>query len=852
MKEKRDIQYYKSIIQRFLLEKRHFLFGVGVFIFVLFIIFFLRTSYAALQPLASLPEKLTSKVDGVIGLERSTFIAGVPPNGLPRRFYAVDDNQVEYDIYCLDRWKSQLGDIHYTKDSAPIEDKGMAHLLSLIYPNDDNFLSGKSEDVKRYISQLTIWYYQDKKAGYSDTEDVCSKPEYANQDCKKGGEDAEADTEYWGNSLKSEEKEAIKKSIYWQEMDRVITAALAYREDNNYNMSVNQDEIVFTVTEDGSYMESNYVTVNTTGTGFLGYALTTTSKDVSFYNESGSKIDVGSTVSPDTRFKIKVPIATVKEQGALSANVNVSGFFNSKEAYLYNPEDSEFQRALLGVMKQTPFKKSFDLKIEYPMGSVKISKKDATTGNLLKGATLVVTDEEGNEVDRWVSEEAVHVIDPIKAGNYTLKEEAPPDGYVLNMVPVPFTVTERNTVQVDIKNTPTAGALVSKVDETTGKELPGATLTIKDAAGNVAKDLSGQPATWVSTNQPHLVSLAAGNYTLTEVIAPEGYVLSTQTVSFKVEDGKTTTVKMSNVLKGKAKIKKTDLVTGEEVEGATLVVTDQQGHQIDQWVSTKEPHYIESLADGVYILYETIAPEGYIKSEQSVEFRITAGKTTEVEMQNEAYGRAEINKIDSVTKKPIEGATLVVTDKQGTEIDRWVSTQKPHPIEKLPKGTYVLTEVDAPAGYVQKKQSVEFTIGPKKTTEVEMENEPYGIVEIEKIDAETGERLEGATLVIMDTDKTEYLTFESSKELYITKLPKGEYILKEIKSPDGYVVSDTELKFVVTPGESVQVSMQNVHQIDVPNTTTHIPIYFYIIAIVLFISGITFVGFSLKKVHLKE
>ena len=133
-----------------------------------------------------------------------------------------------------------------------------------------------------------------------------------------------------------------------------------------------------------------------------------------------------------------------------------------------------------------------------------------------------------------------------------------------------------------------------------------------------------------------------------------------------------------------------------------------------------------------------------------------------------------------------------------------------------------------------------------------MENEPYGIVEIEKIDAETGERLEGATLVIMDTDKTEYLTFESSKELYIAKLPKGEYILKEIKSPDGYVVSDTELKFVVTPGESVQVSMQNVHQIDVPNTTTHVPIYFYIIAIVLFISGITFVGFSLKKAHLKE
>ena len=85
------------------------------------------------------------------------------------------------------------------------------------------------------------------------------------------------------------------------------------------------------------------------------------------------------------------------------------------------------------------------------------------------------------------------------------------------------------------------GASISKKDATTGSELPGATLVVKDYDGKVID-------TWVSTDKPHLIeNLKAGIYTLTETIAPNGYILSTETVTFTIkDDGSVTPVVMYN------------------------------------------------------------------------------------------------------------------------------------------------------------------------------------------------------------------------------------------------------------------------------------------------------------------
>lgn len=172
---------------------------------------------------------------------------------------------------------------------------------------------------------------------------------------------------------------------------------------------------------------------------------------------------------------------------------------------------------------------------------------------------------------------------------------------------------------------------ISKIDATTNKELPGAHLVVKDANGKVKKE-------WTSTEEVYVIKgLKPGKYTLTETIAPEGYVLSTETITFEVKsDGTVTKVVMKNYLEDKpvpVSISKRDITTGEELPGAHLELKDETGEFICAWVSTDEPFIIkDGLKPGKYILSETIAPEGYELSTETITFIVKEDGTVDGEI----------------------------------------------------------------------------------------------------------------------------------------------------------------------------------------------------------------------------
>lgn len=148
----------------------------------------------------------------------------------------------------------------------------------------------------------------------------------------------------------------------------------------------------------------------------------------------------------------------------------------------------------------------------------------------------------------------------------------------------------------------------------------------------------------------------------------------------------------------------------EELPGAELTITDKDGKKIDRWVSTDKPHYIEKLPAGDYTLTEVKAPDGYAFAE-SVPFTVLpTGEVQRFEMRDNVI-KVEISKVDITTNKELPGAELIITNKDGKKIDRWVSTDKPHYIEKLPAGEYTLTEITAPDGY-DIAESIRFTVLP--------------------------------------------------------------------------------------------------------------------------------------------
>ena len=189
--------------------------------------------------------------------------------------------------------------------------------------------------------------------------------------------------------------------------------------------------------------------------------------------------------------------------------------------------------------------------------TVKISKRDIY-GNELKGAKMQIIDSEDNVVDEWVSDGTNHVVTELPAGEYTLKEIAAPDGYVIandirftvdvygnvTVENVEATVTSENGNPLIVMVDDTTKVQISKQDITTGEELPGATLQIIDEDGNVVEE-------WVYTDEAHFIEgkLIAGNeYTLRETIAPDGYEIANE-IKFTVnEDGSVTEVVMYDEL----------------------------------------------------------------------------------------------------------------------------------------------------------------------------------------------------------------------------------------------------------------------------------------------------------------
>lgn len=262
----------------------------------------------------------------------------------------------------------------------------------------------------------------------------------------------------------------------------------------------------------------------------------------------------------------------------------------------------------------------------------------------------------------------------------------------------------------------------------------------------------------------------------------------------------------------RVKISKTDITTHEEIPGATLRVLDTDGKIMDEWVSADTPHYMEAvlIAGKTYTLEETLVPNGsgYVPA-TSIQFTVEDdGKVQHVFMQDD-YTKVQISKTDIATGKEISGAKLKIMDADGKIVAEWVTDGAPHYMERIPMGTYTLTETMAPTeqGYVR-AESVTFEVGPTGDIQrVEMKDD-FTKVEISKADMTDGHELPGAKLKITDASGSTIAEWETNGQPHrIERLKPGDYTLTETAAPNGYLLSEEVYFTVQETGEIQKVTM---------------------------------------------
>ena len=538
----------------------------------------------------SAPESFTAK----------TYALNPKVLGLTNNISVKKTTTGEY-VYCYDVNKLLPNNTKYTKKSV-VDDLAIQFII-------DSGLDDKT-DNDFFATQAALWIYLLDNGMMKDTE-----------------------YKYIAK-IKTQINSATYKDYYMsQDIKRILNYAYGVKKAGSFSgtkLSISTRNISFST--QGKYYVSNFINVDTN--------MTNSNWNVKLTAPSGSYVDKSS-----NGFTIYVPVSSVSEGETVRVSAQVSGNAVIRTTYRYSASNSAYQDMLYASRENKLITDSINGSIyrEKPVEPEKeptkiyISKKDVTNSKELPGATLIVRNSKGTEIDRWVSTNEPHYVKNLSVGTYTLEEIYAPDGYVLSNEKITFNVyKDGKTSTVTMYNKPKdlTKVVISKKDVTNSKELPGATLVVKDSNGKVIDE-------WVSTNKVHeLKNLPEGTYTLEETIAPKGYVLNTEKITFKVtRDGKTSTVTMYNkpeeVKENIIVITKKDITNDKELPGATLTIKDAKGNVIDKWVSGNESHIIKGLAAGTYTLEEISAPKGYVLNKEVITFEVKDnGEVTEVVMYN--------------------------------------------------------------------------------------------------------------------------------------------------------------------------------------------------------------------------
>ena len=474
-----------------------------------------------------------------------------------------------------------------------------------------------------------------------------------------------------------------------------------------------------------------------------------------------------------------------------------------------------------------------------PMGSLLIRKVCSVNPSVtLANAEFKVAYSDGsligdsNGVYRSDENGEVRIEGLTPGRSVVITETKAPAGFLIDTQSQTVVIQAGKTVSVTMKNQPKGQLIVQKRDSATNKPLPGAQFRITTAAG-CEVGLDGVIGTSTLTQngifttdsqgEIRISNLAPGAYVISEIKAPDGYVMDSPSTNVVIgSGGDTQTVIITNTPKATLTITKRDAVTRKPLANAEFIVRDSEGHAVGPTngiykTGTDGTVVVSGLEPGSTIMVsETKAPTGYILDETPKSIVVKSGISNSLIFDNEPGTTLIIRKfIEGTENEPLSGVCFKVTDGSGAAVgpdDGVYYTNKAGEIvlEGIEPGTTVIArEIKTVEGYVLDGTPQDIKIVGGTVQQLTFWNKRAGTLVIQKKDSVSGAFISGAQFQLtytnggfVDNDNGHL----SSNGLYTTN-DKGEIrisgitgtvIVKEVKAAPGYVIDQSTQTQTVT------------------------------------------------------
>ena len=473
-----------------------------------------------------------------------------------------------------------------------------------------------------------------------------------------------------------------------------------------------------------------------------------------------------------------------------------------------------------------------------PYGSVLIKKlADDASKTPLAGATFLVTDNKGTFIgtangEFTTDKSGAIQLPKLPAGTTIVaKEIRPPEGYALDGTPQTITVQAGENAPLTFYNKPLCNLTILKRDALTKKPLAKAEFIVKDSEGKPIGTDNGR----FVTGSDGTVTITALNPNATIIVsedkAPIGYIKDETPKTIVVRSGVPNSLTFDNEPSTTLVIHKyIEGTENEPLSGVAFKVVDGSGAAVGPddgvyYTDKAGEIVLNGLEPGTTVVAREIkSVDGFVLDGTPQDILIKAGTVQNLTFWNKRQGALIINKLDAVTKKPLEGVTFKITMANGEFIPDengkissnglYYTDKNGQIILKGVTGTLVVTEEKSIDGYTidENTRTQTVVVNPDDTQSLYFYNAPIGGVELIKVNvADETQRIPNTTFEIRrvsDGGLVTTVTTGTDGRVYVS-LASGSYYAVETEAGKGYQLDSTPIYFTVEDGKTTTKTVTN-------------------------------------------